>query len=114
MYCALVIHNVLNCGDAQCTVLMSKLGSSSVLYDHASLCFMKICVTPDASACCFVLVGTGLQAVLVTISRNLYGSSLVWHVWIETSEGVCVCVSRRTGGAYCLGREPQAKDAEQC
>ena len=33
--------------------------------------------------------GTGLQAVLVTMCRNVYGSTLLWHVWIETSEGVC-------------------------
>jgi len=38
---------------------------------------MKICVTADASAAWFVLVGYGLQAVLVTMSSSLYGSTLL-------------------------------------
>ncbi len=56
---------------------------------EALLCSMKICVTAGASAACFVLVGYGLHAVLMTMSRSLYGSSLLWHVCMETSEGVC-------------------------
>ncbi len=61
MYCIRVIHNVMY--------------SSQSL--EALLCFMKICVTADASAAWFVLVGYGLQAVLVTMSSSLYGSTLL-------------------------------------
>ena len=45
-------------------------------------CFVKTRVTADASAASFVLVGCGLQAVLVTVRRNCMAAGCC---------GICAC-----------------------